>query len=253
MRAQQSFPCMTIRRLALRLLLLAPTLSSTGAKAARHRRAHRLYRIRRQNKVHKHIAMVGQAGPPRSPGAIRRLGPRTARPVVVLGSAASLVLGLLWARDLGTPIVISPLSASVPPAVYRVLPDHAWSRGALVLFMPPAAAHRAWLGGRGPRSRNWWIKMVAGLAGDTVCALDTALTVNGTVIAEVPPPALAPDRPALRGCEVVAPGMVYLAGLHPRSLDSRYWGPVDNAAVVAKVEPLFALDEFVAHRLQPAN
>src|SRR3546814_6133082 len=61
--------------------------------------------------------------------------------------------------------------------------------------------------------------MVAGIAGDAVCALDTALTVNGTTIAEVPPPAAAPERPALRGCEIVAPGMVYLVGLHPRSLD----------------------------------
>src|SRR3546814_14486682 len=91
---------------------------------------------------------------------------------------SSLVLGLLWARDLGTPLLISPSSASVPPGVYRVLPDRAWSRGALVLFEPPAAAHRAWQGGRGPRSRDRWIKMVAGIAGDAVCALDTALTVD---------------------------------------------------------------------------
>lgn len=180
-------------------------------------------------------------------------GPRTARRVAVLGSAASLVLGLLWARDLGTPLLISPSSASVPPGVYRVLPDRAWSRGALVLFEPPAAAHRAWQGGRGPGSRDRWIKMVAGIAGDAVCALDTALTVNGKTIAEVPPPAAAPERPALRGCEIVAPGMVYLVGLHPRSLDSRYWGPVDNAAIVAKVEPLLALDELVGRGSRPAN
>lgn len=95
--------------------------------------------------------------------------------------------------------------------------------------------------------------MVAGLAGDAVCALDTALTVNGTIIAEVPPPAAAPERPALRGCEIMAPGMVYLVGLHPRSFDSRYWGPVDNAAILAKVEPLVALGELVGQGSQPAD
>ena len=95
--------------------------------------------------------------------------------------------------------------------------------------------------------------MIAGIAGDAVCALDTALTVNGTIIVEVPPPAAAPERPALRGCEIMAPGMVYLVGLHPRSFDSRYWGPVENAAIIAKVEPLLALDEFVGQGSQPAN
>src|SRR3546814_21176243 len=62
---------------------------------------------------------VGQAGPGRNRGAMGMPEPRTSRRVAVLGSAASLVLGLLWARDLGTPLLISPSSASVPPEIGR--------------------------------------------------------------------------------------------------------------------------------------
>ena len=76
--------------------------------------------------------------------------------------------------------------------------------------------------------------------GDTVCAWDGAVRVNGTLLGGV----LAEDAegralPRFAGCEVLTHGRVFVGSSHPRSFDSRVFGPVDIHLVQGTVRPLW--------------
>lgn len=141
-------------------------------------------------------------------------------------------------------------SASLPRGLYLEIPRgwlrRAPARGDLVVFCAPAAAgelarRRGYLGsgpcGAGAAGGAAALgKVVLAAGGDEVAFAVAGLAVNGRAVAASRPlPRDAAGRPLAHypfGRWRVAPGEVWLfAPYHPRSYDSRYFGPVAVAAV----------------------
>jgi conjugative transfer signal peptidase TraF len=155
------------------------------------------------------------------------------------------ILGLGWiglaALSRPAPFIVYNASASAPIGFYRVLPAEPIRRGDLVLARTPEsvrqlAAERDYL----PATVSL-VKRVAALRGDTVCAVDRAVTIDGRHVAEQ----LATDRlgrklPAWTGCRTLGPDEMFLLmqGV-PHSFDGRYFGPVPTSAVIGRLVPLW--------------
>jgi conjugative transfer signal peptidase TraF len=141
-------------------------------------------------------------------------------------------VGVLWLLVLSLGWLRLNVSASVPLGLYRLHRVPASLEQGMVVVLPVPASVRAW---------QWrWLpllKPVAGLPGDAVCITDDGLWINahwyGPVLSESNGRAL----PRLRGCFTVGPSEVVLASAAPRSLDSRYFGPVPIADLSAMATP----------------
>jgi len=138
-------------------------------------------------------------------------------------------------------LLIWNASASAPIGLYRTIHDGAVSRGDLVLAIPPAsvgafAAARGYLPLGVPL-----VKRVAGVSGDTICAVHENITINGRRIAV----RLATDRkrrelPGWSGCHTLARGEIFLLMADVRdSFDGRYFGPVSTSQITARLEPIW--------------
>jgi conjugative transfer signal peptidase TraF len=148
---------------------------------------------------------------------------------------SSLVLGgLILATVVSTRWVRLNLSPSVPCGLYRLTAIHApLTRGTLVVLPVPA------------RVRPWqaaWVpllKPIAGVAGDVVCHTEHTLFVHGTDFGPVYQVAHGQPLPQIaEGCLRVQEGDVFLASPAPKSLDSRYFGPVPVTSLTALAIPL---------------
>jgi conjugative transfer signal peptidase TraF len=139
------------------------------------------------------------------------------------------------------PVLVWNASASAPIGLYRVRSTGIVRRGDLVLARTPdsvrrLAAERRYLPATVPL-----VKRVAALDGDTVCAIDRAVTIDGRHVADQ----RAADRlgrplPAWRGCRTLGRGDIFLlmAGV-PDSFDGRYFGLVPANAIIGKLVPLW--------------
>jgi conjugative transfer signal peptidase TraF len=149
---------------------------------------------------------------------------------------------------LGLTIALPPLprlvwnaSASAPIGLYAVPPGAALQRGDMGVAWPPAEARHLAASRRYLPSNVPLVKRVAGIAGDTICAVDRVVTVNGRPVAERRA-ADAAGRPlaAWQGCIRLAPGMVFLLTTEtPDSFDGRYFGPTLAQDVIGKAIPLW--------------
>jgi conjugative transfer signal peptidase TraF len=171
-----------------------------------------------------------------------RRGRGRARPRTTLALAA-VGLGLFGLAALGrpAPLVAYNASASAPLGFYRVLPAGALHPGDLVLVHTPMAvrrlaAKRGYLPATVPL-----VKRIAALDGDTVCAIDHAITINGRHVADQ----LAADRmgrplPRWTGCRTLHAGEIFLLMVGvPDSFDGRYFGPAPASAVIGRLVPLW--------------
>lgn len=155
-----------------------------------------------------------------------------------LGLVHALLCGVLCVLSVGvlTGYRVN-VSASVSRGLYRVvsLPPTLMVDMLVVLPVPPLMYpfHSRWLP---------LLKPVAGLAGDAVCRVQDMLLIRGTsygamvltVHGQMVPQAL-PDG----GCLIVPEGFVFLASPAPRSLDSRYLGPVPITTLTAAAVPVW--------------
>jgi type IV secretory pathway protease TraF len=122
-------------------------------------------------------------------------------------------------------------SPSMPVGLY-LRSDAGLARGAIVTVRardvaPALAAAR---GFDGPADR--FIKRVAAMAGDEVCAVKGRLRINGADMAAVPLPGQPNTFPAARsGCRTLSGDEVLLLGDTPNSFDGRYWGLIDARLV----------------------
>lgn len=113
------------------------------------------------------------------------------------------------------------------------------ARGAFVTVRaqdvaPQAARAR---GFDGPRDR--FIKRVAALAGDEVCAQGDLMTINGSaeIVRRARDSGGAPlDR--WSGCRVLEEHEVLLLGDAEQSFDGRYWGPIHRSQIEGVWRPL---------------
>jgi len=90
------------------------------------------------------------------------------------------------------------------------------------------------------------LKPVVAGAGDVVELSADGISVNGRLLPNTAP--LSKDsngrqlQPWSFGCFAVASGTVWVASpYHPRSFDSRYFGPVQTSAIRRRLKPLFTL------------
>jgi conjugative transfer signal peptidase TraF len=140
-------------------------------------------------------------------------------------------------------------SPSLPVGVYVTTTDH---RANLVEFCPeePFAALAIKRGYRDPGSCRDGaaplLKPVVASANDSVELSARGISVNGVLLPNTAP--LSKDtkgRPleAWRfGRYIVAPEAVWVASsYHPRSFDSRYFGPLATAAILYRLKPLLTL------------
>jgi conjugative transfer signal peptidase TraF len=163
------------------------------------------------------------------------------RPVhaILLFGALSAVTSALAAL-LGSHLVWNT-TPSLPRGLYWLTRDTcALDVGDIAVFpVPPAlrplVAERHYL-----PTGHVLLKPVAALAGDTVCIRDDVAFVNDRPFGPVLRADLeGRELPVDPHCGPVPPRHVYVASHHPRSFDSRTFGPVPVAAVEGKATPVW--------------
>jgi conjugative transfer signal peptidase TraF len=169
------------------------------------------------------------------------ISPTSQRRILASGCAA---IGLLLATALtvDSRLLIWNATASVPRGLYARasgLP----ATGDFALAWLPAdiralADTRRYLPLTVPA-----LKPIAASAGDTVCASQDAISINGREVARR---AVADHfgraLPTWEGCRTLAPRQVFLLSTHAAdSFDGRYFGPSDTADVIEKVTPLWII------------
>ncbi len=164
--------------------------------------------------------------------------------IAILGMISITVVAMFGTLDVRVPWLVYNASASAPIGLYRVeqrLPR----RGEMALVEPPPLVELM-LYERGllPRSVPL-VKQVAAVGGDEVCRRkgegQDEIAINGQVVAE----ALEKDTdgrplPKWEGCLHLATGEFFLLQPHPRSFDSRYFGPVLRCDVLGVVRRVWA-------------
>ena len=101
---------------------------------------------------------------------------------------------------------------------------------------------RTWAARRHYLPRNVpLVKRVAGVAGDTICAVDRVVTANGRPVAmRRAVDATGRPLPAWQGCVQLVPGMVFLLMTEtPDSFDGRYFGPTLGQDIIGRATPLW--------------
>lgn len=150
---------------------------------------------------------------------------------MIVLTAALAVAALVWAQFRAGDILVYNHSRSIPVGLYMRVNDSP-SRAAIVTVRavdvaPNQAVARSF---DGPHDR--FIKRVAALSGDVVCAQDDVITINGRRIAE----RRARDSanrllPQWQGCVALSADDLFLLGDTPDSFDGRYWGPVQGSLI----------------------
>lgn len=161
--------------------------------------------------------------------------------LTVLGAALALSVLIAPAVLTITPRLVYNPSTSAARGWYLVYPAAAIRAGDLVLAaLPPAAIELAAARGYLPRGLPV-IKRVAAVPGDCVCAVGGTLSINGRDAART----LAADGAgralqAWVGCRMLRTEELFLLGdRNQASFDSRYFGPVNRAAVLGVVASLW--------------
>jgi len=145
------------------------------------------------------------------------------------------------------------LTSSMPLGLYRtvVMRPRSVRAGMLVAVCAPARAaeiarRRGYLlKGACAHETETLLKKVVAVGGEEVDVTAKGLVVDGRLLPNST--ALVADHAARAlaawpaGQQRVADGMLWVYANHRRSWDSRYWGPVPVANVVAVVEPILGL------------
>lgn len=165
------------------------------------------------------------------------------RPVLIAGSIGLALIGLATTLDFvirPAPRLIWNASASAPIGLWTIDPYARFRAGDMVLAHTPEsvrslAAARHYLPANVPL-----LKRLAARDGDDVCALGYEIFVNGVKVAD----RRTADRqgrplPWWSGCELLRDGRVLLLMDAPDSFDGRYFGPIDEDALIGKAVPLW--------------
>ena len=163
---------------------------------------------------------------------------RAAQRWLLWGVAVVCLSSLPWLAS----HVVYQGSASMPRGWYLGLPVHRpLTRGRLVfLDLPPAvqqmAVDRHYL-----PPRAVLLKPLAALPGEVLCWEGPTVTAPGTTVTRLPTDSQGRSLPAQpAGCQVLGPEeMAVLSTYHPRSWDSRYFGPLPVSAIRWEATPLW--------------
>ncbi len=158
--------------------------------------------------------------------------------ILLLTGAAAAAASIAFALPAANDRLLYNHTPSVPVGFY-IRTGAPIARGAFVTVraadVAPAAARSREF--EGPRDR--FIKRVAAVAGDRVCAEGGVLTING----ESTVPRRARDSggaPLQRwtGCRALTAHEVLVLGDAEQSFDGRYWGPIDRNLIEGVWRPL---------------
>lgn len=139
------------------------------------------------------------------------------------------------------PRLVWNVSTSAPIGLYAVSARRQAARGDMVVAWVPRpwrhiAAMRHYLPANVPL-----VKRVAGVPGDTICAVGSDILVNGRPAARRRPhDGRGRPLPAWRGCFTLQGGALLLLMDAPDSFDGRYFGPTDASDVVGRARLLWA-------------
>ena len=121
--------------------------------------------------------------------------------------------------------IVLNVTGSMPAMVYRLGNGE---RGSMASFCSPIS-HPSIGHGSCPDGSMPLIKRVVGVADDLVTASDAGIEVNGQSVPNSRPLDLdnkGSALPHLRGSFSLRQGEIWVAGEHPNSFDSRYFGSV---------------------------
>ena len=160
---------------------------------------------------------------------------------ILLAAGAGLALIGASAIVPSDPIIVWNASASVPVGLYLLTPIEQLHVGDLVAVTAPAQlegwmVERGYLGPGAPL-----LKHVAALPPACVCRIGTTILIDGSAVAKaLPRDRIGRPLPVWRGCQRLAKGEVFLLNADaPRSLDGRYFGPLDPKVIIGRATPLW--------------
>lgn len=165
----------------------------------------------------------------------------TPRTIWALIAGAAVGLMLLPAVVASPPVLLWNASASVPIGLYAVHPARRLHIGEIVIARPPGPLARYLAARHSLPEGVPLVKPIAALAGQVVCRVGRAVSVDGVTLAM----AQAHDNrgrplPVWRGCRRLHPGQVFLMNPRvPDSLDGRYFGPLPSTTIVGRATPLW--------------
>jgi conjugative transfer signal peptidase TraF len=163
--------------------------------------------------------------------------------------AAIAMLGGLGVAAVGAPLALRPsphwlwnASASAPIGLYSVHSVRGLEVGDWVAVRPPTELAREFAARRYLPLGVPLVKQVAAMAPAEVCRWGRRITIDGQPVAR----ARDDDRmgrrlPVWRGCRRLTTDQVFLLNAVPDSLDGRYFGPSDRAAIIGRLTPLWTL------------
>jgi conjugative transfer signal peptidase TraF len=161
------------------------------------------------------------------------------RRIVIVVAAVGCLLATAPMVLLSAKPLVFNATSSVPIGFYW-LGDRQPRAGDLALVRPPHDLAR-WMAARRYLPMNVpLIKRIAAVNGQFVCVRAGVVTVDGVRLGEV----LRRDRvgrslTASSVCRRLAADEVFLLNTTPRSLDSRYFGPLPRRCVVGRLTPLW--------------
>ena len=172
-------------------------------------------------------------------GALLRLRPkpgtRTVHPRIKPGRTAWLVLLLTLTAVLFQSRFALGLNAttSLPHTLYLIHKGAPAARGHYVAFR--------WHGGGPYPAGLTFVKILAGMPGDTVSEIDREYFVNGTAAGTAKLLSNAGTPLAAGPTGVIPPGQYYVMARHPDSLDSRYRlsGWIPHESLIGRAYALF--------------
>lgn len=140
-----------------------------------------------------------------------------------------------------TPLLVWNISASAPLGLYMRMPEYRPARNDLVLIRPPAAiaefaARRGYLPMNVP-----FIKRIVALSGDTICARDDGIFLNGVALVRVQPrDPQGRILPRWFGCHMLTKAEIFLVMTRVAdSFDGRYFGPISASTIEGRLVPLW--------------
>jgi conjugative transfer signal peptidase TraF len=171
------------------------------------------------------------------------------RRILVANAVVAILLGSLpTLQGLGLRIDLTP---SEPRGLYLITHER-WRRGRLIVFqLAPSLAAVALaagyaLPGRRAGAAMPGLKRIAALPGDTVALGPQGIRVNGILWPDSKPLTRDSSGRQIRhydfGIYRVESDEIWVLSDNPRGWDSRYFGPVLAASVVATAEPLFTVE-----------
>ena len=160
------------------------------------------------------------------------------RGLAIAGLAAVLAATIVLPPH---PLLVWNASASAPIGLYRVGGTDLATDDMVIAWPPTAArdfaARRQYLPANVPL-----VKRITAEPGDTVCALDQEIFVNGRWVAErLVRDGAGRPMPWWSGCVTLRNGAMFLLmARSPASFDGRYFGPTNRSDIVGKATLLWA-------------